>query len=127
MYIYYKYASDGTIIVLLTRVDYCTYWYKSGAIVKWFVDTLGKILHVKFLVFSHLFVSINISQMNDHSISLYQYRYATYIVAKYMDTSAVNKSKRFYKTTFPSDKIFTKYDVSTSDEQVEKLTRQFNI
>ena len=65
--------------------------------------------------------------MKEHSISLYQSRYATYIVAKYMDTSAVNKCKRFYKTTFPSDMIFTKYDVSTSDEQVEKLTREFNI
>ena len=27
-------------------------------------------------------------------------------------------SKKFYKTTLPSDMIFTKEDVSTSDEQV---------
>ena len=31
------------------------------------------------------------------------------------------------KYTLPSDMIFTKSDSSTSDEQVEKLTREFNI
>ena len=36
-------------------------------------------------------------------------------------------SKKFYKTTLPSDMIFTKEDVSTSDEQVESLTREYNI
>ena len=30
-------------------------------------------------------------------------------------------------TTLPTDMIFTKEDVSTSDEQVEKLTREYNI
>ena len=30
-------------------------------------------------------------------------------------------------TTFSADMIFTKEDVSTSDEQVENLTREFNI
>ena len=34
---------------------------------------------------------------------------------------------KFYKTTLPADMIFTKEDVSTSDEQVEKLTREYNI
>ena len=52
-----------------------------------------------------------------------QYRYATYIVEKYLDTATVKVSTKFYKTTLPSDVIFTKEDVSTSDEQVEKLTR----
>ena len=33
----------------------------------------------------------------------------------------------FYKTTLPSDMIFTKEDVSTSDDQVESLTREYNI
>ena len=65
--------------------------------------------------------------MKDHSISVDQARYETYIVVKYMDTSTVKKSTKFYKTTFPSDMIFTKDDSSTSDEQVEKLTREFNI
>ena len=44
-----------------------------------------------------------------------------------MDTDTVKTSKKFYNTTFPSDIIFTKSDASTSDEQVEKLTREFNI
>ena len=36
-------------------------------------------------------------------------------------------SNKFYKTTLPSDMIFTKEDVSTSDEKVESLTREYNI
>ena len=36
-------------------------------------------------------------------------------------------SNKFYKTTLPSDMKFTKEDVSTSDEQVESLTREYNI
>ena len=35
-------------------------------------------------------------------------------------------SNKFYKTTLPSEIIFTKEDVSTSDEQVESLTREYN-
>ena len=54
-------------------------------------------------------------------------RYATSIVAKYLDTSTVKVSNKFYKTTLPSDIIFTKEDVSTSDEQVESLTREYSI
>ena len=63
----------------------------------------------------------------DHSISVDQARYATSVVAKYLDTATVKASTKFYKTTFPSDMIFTKYDASTTDDQVEKLTREFNI
>ena len=65
--------------------------------------------------------------MKDHSISVDQDIYATSIVAKYLDTATVNVSTNFYKTTFTADMIFTKEYVSTSDEQVEKLTREFNI
>ena len=65
--------------------------------------------------------------MKGHYISVDQDIYATYNVAKYMDTATVSKSKKFYKTTFPSDMIFTKADASTSDGQVENLTREFNI
>ena len=61
--------------------------------------------------------------MKDHSISVDQARYATSIVAKYLDTATVKASTKFYNTTLPSDMIFTKDDTSTSDEQVEKLTR----
>ena len=56
-----------------------------------------------------------------------QARYATSIVAKYLDTDTVKVSNKFYKTTLPAGMIFTKEDVSTSDEQVEKLTREYNI
>ena len=88
---------------------------------------LGKIFCVKFLGYSHWFMSIRTYQMRYNSISVDQARYATSIVAKYLDTAIVKKSKRFYKTPLSSDIIFTKADLSTSDEQVEKLTKQLNI
>ena len=59
--------------------------------------------------------------MKDHSISVDQARYTNYIVAKYLDTATVKASTKFYKTTLPYDRIFTKADTSTSDEQIEKL------
>ena len=65
--------------------------------------------------------------MRDHSVSVDQAIYATSIVAKYLDTSTVKVITKFYKTTFSADMIFTNEYVSTSDEQVEKLTREFNI
>ena len=65
--------------------------------------------------------------MKDHSISVDQARYATSIVEKYLDTATVKENTKFYKTTFPSDMIFTKEYASTSDEQVENLTRELNI
>ena len=52
-----------------------------------------------------------------------QARYATSIVAKYLDTATVKIGNNFYKTTLPVDMIFNKEDVSTSDEQIERLTR----
>ena len=65
--------------------------------------------------------------MKDLSIYLDQARYATSIVARYLDTATVKFIKRFYKNKLPADMIFTKEDASTSDEQVKKLTRQLNI
>ena len=65
--------------------------------------------------------------MKDRSISLDQVRYASSIVAKYLDTAAIKASTKFYKTTVPYDMIFTKSDTSTRDEQVDKLTREFNM
>ena len=127
MSIYYKYAPDESKIVVLSYVDDCVYWYTNEDIGKWFVDTLGKILHVKFLGYAHWFMSIRISQLKDHYISMDQARYATSIVAKKLDNATVKVSTKFYKTTLPADMIFTKEDVSTSDEQVEKLTREYNI
>ena len=108
MSIYYKYAPDVSKIVVLSYVDDCVYWYTNEDIVKLFVDNLWKIFHVNLLGFAHWFMSIKISQLKDHSISVDQARYATSIVAKYLDTANVKVSKKFYKTTVPSDMIFTK-------------------
>ena len=118
MSIYYKYAPDGSKQFILSYFDNCAYWYTNKDIEKWFVNTLVKRFHVNFLVYSHWSKSIRISQMKDHSISVDQARYATSVVSKYLDTSTVKVSTKFYKTTFPADMIFTKEDVSTSDEQV---------
>ena len=34
MYIYYKYAPDGSKIFVLSYVDDCVYWYINGDLVK---------------------------------------------------------------------------------------------
>ena len=60
-------------------------------------------------------MSIIISQLKDHSISVDQARYATSIVAKYLDTATAKVRNKFYKTTLPAEMIFTKDYVSTSD------------
>ena len=99
MFIYYNYAPYGSKIVVLSYVDYCVYWYTNEDLGKWFVDTLGKRFHVNFLGYAHWFMSIRISQLMDNSISVDQARYATSIVAKYLDTATVKASKKFCKTT----------------------------
>ena len=63
MSIYYKYAPDGTNIVVLSHVDDCVYWYNSEAFGTFFVDTLGNIFHIKFMGYKHWFISIRISQI----------------------------------------------------------------
>ena len=60
MYIFDKYAPDVTKIIVLSYVDDCVHWYTTEAVGKWFVDTLGKIFHIKFLGFAHWFMSISI-------------------------------------------------------------------
>ena len=65
--------------------------------------------------------------MKDHSISVDQARYATSIVAKHLDTTTVTTITNIYNTTFSSEMIFTKTDTSTRYEQVENLTREYNI
>ena len=82
------------------------------------MGALGNRFHLKFLVYAHWSMSIRISQMKYHSIYVDQARYATSVVSKYLDTVTVKTSAKFYRTTFPYDMIFTKYDASTSDEQV---------
>ena len=117
MSIYYKHTPYRTNIVALSYVDGCVYWYIAEALVKWFVDTLGRRFNMNLLEYAHWFTSIRISKMNDHSISVYQDSYSTSIVAKYMDTATVNTSTKFYKANFPSGMIFTKDDTPTSDEK----------
>ena len=82
---------------------------------------------MNFLEYAYWFMSTRNFQMKDHSIYVDQVIYATSIVPKYLDTATVKVSTTFYKTTLPSDMIFTKEYISTSDEQVENLTREINI
>ena len=82
MYVYYKYAPYGSKLFMLYYVDDCVYWYTYEEIGNWFVDTLGKILHVNFLGYANWFISIRISQLKYHYISVYQARYATPVFVK---------------------------------------------
>ena len=72
------------------------------------MNTLRNRFHVEFLLYAHWFMSIIISQLKDHSISMDQARYAISIVAKYLDTDTVKVSTKLYKTTLPADMIFKK-------------------
>ena len=63
MSIYYKYAPDGSKIVVLSYVDDCVYWYTNEDLGKLFVETLGKRFHANFLVFAHWFMSMIMSQL----------------------------------------------------------------
>ena len=74
MSIYYKYAPDGLNCFVLYYIDDCVYWYTNDDLGKLFVDTLGKRFHVNFLEYAHWFMSIRISQMRDHFISVDQAR-----------------------------------------------------
>ena len=78
MYIYYKYVPYGSRLFLLSYVDDCLYWYTPEQLGKWFVDKLGKILHVNFLVYAHL--PFRILELKYHYISVYQTMYATYFI-----------------------------------------------
>ena len=127
MSIYYKYAPDGTKIVVLSYFGYCVYWYRYDALLTWFVDTLRNIFPVNFMLFPHWSISNRISFMNDYSISVDHARYSNSIRYKYLDTATVNTSTKFSKSTFPSDMIFTKDDVSSSYEKFDMFTREFNI
>ena len=57
---------------------------------------------MNFLGYAHWFMSIRISQLKDYSISMDQARYATSMVAKYLETAMVKVRTKFYKTTFAS-------------------------
>ena len=92
MYIYYKCAPDGKQIVVLSYVYNCVYWYNFEALGNRFVDDLGKILHMEFLGYAHWFMSIKISQIKNHFISVTQDIYYTSIVTKYLDTTTIKTS-----------------------------------
>ena len=110
-------VKNGFYLILMTL--------SIGILLKLFEHVL--IFNVNFLLFAHWFMSISISHMNYHYISVYQARYAASILAKYLDTASFKTSTKFYKTNFPSDMIFTKADSSSSEEQVDKLTKELNI
>ena len=63
---------------MLYYVDDFLYWCTSEELEKWFVDTLGKRFHVKFLGYENWF--------KDDYISVDQDIYATSVVAKYLET-----------------------------------------
>ena len=62
---------------------------------KCFLDTIGKIFHVEFLGYSHYFMTISISQLKDHSISVDQDNYATSVVENDLDTATPKENKIF--------------------------------
>ena len=115
MYIYYKYALDGSKLVVLYCVDDCVYLYTYEDLGKWFVDTLGNIFHMKLIEYAHWFMSIRILQLKYHSISMDKARYATYVVENYLDTATIKENRKFHNITLPNNIIFTKEDASTSD------------
>ena len=89
MYIHYKYTPYWSKLDVLSYVDDCVYYYTHKELLKWFLDTVGNISHVKFLGYAHWFKSISIPQLKDHSISVDQAGYAIYVVAKYLDTAKI--------------------------------------
>ena len=86
---YHNYTPDISKLVVLSFVDEFLYCYTYEEVGEWFVGTCGKILNVNFLGYAHLFMSISISQIKDHSISVDQARYATYVVEKYLVTDTI--------------------------------------
>ena len=53
MSIYYKYAPDGSKIIVSFYIVDCVYWYNYKALGKWFVETTGNRLHVNLLGYAH--------------------------------------------------------------------------
>ena len=76
MFIYYKYATYVSKLVMLSYVDDYVYWYNSKELGKWFLDTIGKRFNMTFLGYLHWFISIRISQIKDQYTSVDQARYA---------------------------------------------------
>ena len=109
------YAPDGSKLFVLSYVDDCVYWCTSEKLGKCFVDTLGNRFHVKFLGYAHWFVSISISQLRDHYISVDHVMYDTSTIAKYLDTATVKENSKSHNITLPHDILFSNEYDSTSD------------
>ena len=108
IYIHYKYSPYVSKLVVLSYVDEFVYWYTSEEIWKWFVDTLEKILYVKFWGYARWFISISISQLKNYYISVDQARYATFVIEIYIYNETIKENPRFHNTTLLHDTIFTK-------------------
>ena len=106
--IYYKYATNWYKIVVLFYVYGFVYWYTYEEIVKCFVDTPGKRFHMNFLGLENGFMSIRISQLKYYSILVYQAKYSTAVVWKYLDTASIKENTKFHKTTLPHDMVLPK-------------------
>ena len=74
---------------MLSYVDYCVYWYTYEETGKWSLGTIGKILYVNLIGYAHLFVSIRILKLKDHSVSVDQAMFVTSVVAAYLDTTTI--------------------------------------
>ena len=62
-------------------------------------------------------MSIVISQIKNHYVSVDQYMYDTYVVENYLYTDKLKENSKFHKPTLPHDMVFTKQDSSTSDKK----------
>ena len=56
-----------------------------------------------------------------------QSRYSTAVVSKYLDNSTIKENSKFHETKLTHYIIFTKQYASTSDEQAELLSGDYNI
>ena len=62
---------------------------------------------MNFLGYAYWFIFIRISQLKDHYISVDQARYATIIVAEYLDINTLKENSKYHNTTLPYDIILT--------------------
>ena len=121
--IYYKYAPDGSRLVVLSYVDDCVYWYTSEELGKSFLDMLGNNLNVNFLGCVHGFMLIRISQPKGQSNSVDQDRYTISGVTKYLYNATIIINSKLYDINLPHYMIFTNKYASDSDEQVKVFSR----
>ena len=95
MSIYYKCTPYGLNLFVLSHVYDCVYWYTQEELGKWFVDKIGKIIHVNLLEYKNWFIYNRISQLKEYSILVDQARYATSVVSKNLDTATIKENQKF--------------------------------